>query len=793
MMEKTKRVRWKWILRIGFCLALIAAMVLIGAVLAGAEEVKYSEGLKFTSNGDGTCSVSGIGSCTDTEIVIPPVSPEGDSVTAIGMKAFQNNKSITSILIPNGVTKIGNKAFYYCENLKSIQLSAQLESIEKQAFQGCKALEEITFPDGLTKLGEAAFGDCEKIQMVFIPKNVKAISYNPFMGCDSLYSIMVDDNNPFFYDVNNCVIQNTTNTLCIGLSNTVIPDDGSVSVIGGYAFAHMRNNTNLTIPSTIKTISDYAFMSSSGLTDIVLNFGIESIGSWAFGGCTSLKKVEIPNSVTYLGKNAFYGCSSLHAIDISDGIYTIEDQMFVNCVSLTEVSLPKNLTSIKWAAFSSCSSLVELDLPDGLTSIGSEAFQYCSSLKKIQIPNEVTGIGDYAFRKCYSLTSINIPENVKNITREMFYRCSSLEAITIPSNITSFRSYAFYWCEKLKTITIPNTLTSIGDWTFYGTGLTDVYYLGTKEEWNKISIGDCNYGLRDATIHFLGDIESKLTSASVTLGDSLSLNYYATLNPAHTAAQMRFTYHGETTLVSGVLDEASGEYKFTFGRIPPQCMGDNVKAELILISEDGTETVLDVKESYSIREYCDDALAANPNNKTLATLLADLLAYGDAAQDYANYNEDTPAGDGFEVAPTEWEAVTDTDLTLSDKTSDTVYFAAAGVRFDYINRVYFKIKAADLTGVTLTVNGKTYTADDLILVENTADTYVLYTDAVYATEFDKVFTAKLAVNSEELQTVTYSVRSYVYTKQNSNDTELAALVRALYNYGRSAIAYKNAQ
>jgi hypothetical protein len=209
--------------------------------------------------------------------------------------------------------------------------------------------------------------------------------------------------------------------------------------------------------------------------------------------------------------------------------------------------------------------------------------------------------------------------------------------------------------------------------------------------------------------------------------------------------------------------------------------------------EDGTELVVDAKEAYSVRQYCDDALAANPNNEALTTLLADLLAYGDAAQDYANYNEDTPVSDGFTVAPSEWEDVTDTDFTLSDKTREELCFTAAGVRFAYVNRVYFKIKAADLTGVTLTVNGKTYTADDLTLAENTADTYIFYTDAVYATEFDKVFTAELSVDGEVIQTVTYSVKSYVYAKQNSNDTEIAALVKALYNYGRSASAYKNAQ
>ena len=384
------------------------------------------------------------------------------------------------------------------------------------------------------------------------------------------------------------------------------------------------------------------------------------------------------------------------------------------------------------------------------------------------------------------------------IGQRCFYKypdTSKFSIVGVPPTLELIDEYAFGSANGLVNLDCRGSvLETIGYYAFESEGKASEQEFWFPETLTILAHRCLAFGPSSRTIHFLGEpTESKLTGASVSLGQSLALNYYAVLTPAHTAAQMRFTYHGETTLVSGVLDEASGEYKFTFGRIPPQCMGDNVKAELILISEDGTETVLDVKETYSIREYCDDALAANPDNKALATLLADLLAYGDAAQDYANYNEDTPASDGFTVAPSEWEDVTDTDFTLSDKTREDLCFTSAGVRFGYINRLYFKIKAADLTGVTLTVNGKTYTAEDLTLVEDTADTYILYTDAIYATEFDKVFTAELSVDGQTVQTLTYSVKSYVYTKQNAQNSEAAALARALYKYGLSAIAYKNAQ
>ena len=90
MMERTKRIRWNWILRMGFCLALVAAMVLIGAVMASAEDMKYSQGLVFTSYGDGTCYISGRGTCTDADLIIPAFSPDGDRVTRIKNETFAN-------------------------------------------------------------------------------------------------------------------------------------------------------------------------------------------------------------------------------------------------------------------------------------------------------------------------------------------------------------------------------------------------------------------------------------------------------------------------------------------------------------------------------------------------------------------------------------------------------------------------------------------------------------------------------------------------------------------------------
>ena len=638
MTKKSKDGRLKQLLRLGICVALIALIALVGVIMVSAEEPRYSEGLEFTSNGDGTCSVSGLGSCEEVEIVIPPVNSFGDTVTSIDSFAFRDCNNLTSITIPESVTRIGDGAFSYCSSLTSMT----------------------------------------------IPKNVTSIDYgaNIFLHCTNLSSIEVDDDNPVYHDDGNCVIHTASKELITGCKDSVIPTDGSVI----------------------------------------------SIGDSAFYGCTGLKDIEIPNTITSIGMGAFSGCHSLTEIELPDSITHVGYHTFTGCINLETANIPPKVPYITWGMFASCRRLTTLTIP---------------------VDAALAGIA-YESLVSTNITSLYLPQSIKFIDPSAFENCSNL---------------------------------------------TDIYYAGTEDEWKNIktSLQDDAPGVDLPWINIHYNCYGDLTGASLTLGDSLTMNYYAKADPTCGTPAMRFTYRGETETVPGVPTETEGEYVFSLTGIAPQCMGENIKAELILTLEDGTELVVDAKASYSVREYCDDALAANPDNKALATLLADLLAYGDAAQDYTSFNADTPVSEGFAAAPSEWEDVTDTDFTLSDKTRDDIRFTSAGVRFGHINRLYFKIKVADLTGVTLTVNGKTYTAEDLTLVEDTTDTYILYTDPIYATEFDKVFTAELSVDGEVIQTLTYSVRSYVYAKQNSENTEMAALARALYAYGRSAIAYKQEQ
>ena len=160
-------------------------------------------------------------------------------------------------------------------------------------------------------------------------------------------------------------------------------------------------------------------------------------------------------------------------------VKTIWPKAFEHCPNLTSVLIPNTIVCIPGSAFSGCYNLTSIIIPNSVTSIDNDAFTNCSSLTSIIIPNSVTSISINTFGYCYSLTSIIIPDSVTTIGHSAFYDCNKLTSIVIPDSVTSIGDYAFEGCSSLK----------------------DVYYTGSKEEWNAIEISE-NENLTNATIHF---------------------------------------------------------------------------------------------------------------------------------------------------------------------------------------------------------------------------------------------------------------------------------------------------
>ena len=280
----------------------------------------------------------------------------------------------------------------------------------------------------------------------------------------------------------------------------------------------------------------------------------------------------------------------------------------------------------------------------------------------------------------------------------------------------------------------------------------------------------------------------EIKSASVTLGDTLAMNYYTTL-PAKDAAdyQMRFTFNDKVTYATATKGASANEFVFSFKGIAPQCVGDNIKAELMRGDE-----VVDVKDNYSVFQNCMNIVNDNPTNMALINLVGNLGAYAAAAQNYANYKTDALVNAGFEGYATTVDTIVNSDKTLDGEAREDFGFTAAGVYFDYANKVYAKFiapeGAIDFEEFSITINGvEAYIAETGVTTELGIE-YIVYTDYISVTDFDEVFTFVLT-DGFTTQTLTYSVNAYCKAKLNAEKATTAALAAATYSYGAAAEAY----
>ena len=402
-------------------------------------------GLSYRVNDDGTtCTVTGIGTCTDTQLFIGGTI-DGYTVTAIGAWAFEGC-SLRSVTISDSVTDIGHGAFSACSNLTDITLPRGITIIPNSAFSHCTSLKTIVIPENVTMIDYNAFSGCTALCSIVIPDKVTCISTVAFHNCTALTDITISDNVTY---IGENVFENS------GYYNNAANWENDVLYIGNHVVAARETiSGDCVIKAGTKTICSWAFRDCIGLTGITVPEGLITIGESAFYGCVGLDSISIPDSIRYMGSDVFYntryynndanwtdfvlyvGNHLVAAKDIISGHYevksgtkTIGSGAFSYCSNLTGITIAAGVTYIGSRAFSSCSSLQSVDLPDTITYIGEYAFDHCSGLETINLPDSVTHIGACAFQHCSSLTAITIPGGVTHLGYGMFFRCSSLAQI----------------------------------------------------------------------------------------------------------------------------------------------------------------------------------------------------------------------------------------------------------------------------------------------------------------------------------------------------------------------------
>jgi len=367
----------------------------------------YENGLGVLTFSD-TITVIGVAAFQNCENLISVTLPDG--ITVIGANAFYNTK-ITEITIPNKVTNLGYYAFSECNELTSIILPDSLTIIGGGAFMRCINLTNITIPENVTYIGYYAFFQCEKITDINIPNSVTHIGFAPFKYCESLSSITGK-----FADGR-----------CLIVNDTLL------------AFAP-SGISEYSIPENVTRIEYGSFTNCSNLTYVHLPQNLTSIGNDAFFGC-SLHDVTIPENVTSIGDAAF---SANQYLSSFYGNFASQDGRCLIVNDTLKAFTPYESGLQEWRT--------EFTIPDGIATIGAHVFQYCSNLTTIEIPSSVTSIRDDAFGGCFNLTNVTIPNGVTSIGDRAFDWCEKITTITIPENVTELGSYVFDGCKKLESV-----------------------------------------------------------------------------------------------------------------------------------------------------------------------------------------------------------------------------------------------------------------------------------------------------------------------------------------------------
>ena len=354
------------------------------------------------------------------------------------------NCTDTEIIIPeyspenDKVTSIGARAFSECNDIISIRVSKNITSIKWFAFERCEKLKNIILPEGLTELGRYAFQYCTALESIVIPDSVTMIEGALFIGCTSL--------------------------------------------------------VNVTVSSGATYFEASAFNGCTALESIVISASVNQIDAWVFKECVSLTSI-------------FFECS---------------EQEFANLTIDSEYAYLSNATEYYYLETKPTQVGNYWHYVDGIATIWPEYYSeglvyspngdgacYVSDIGTctdsiIIIPAkspdgyQVTGIGDFAFYSS-NITGIVIPEGVTSIGMSAFNFCTALVEISLPSTLNTIAPSAFQSCRALESIILPAGLTKIDNWAFYDCSLLAiVYYLGSVEELEYVSVGDYNAPIVDA-------------------------------------------------------------------------------------------------------------------------------------------------------------------------------------------------------------------------------------------------------------------------------------------------------
>ncbi|MDE6717130.1 MAG: leucine-rich repeat domain-containing protein [Muribaculaceae bacterium] len=424
---------------------LLFLMTLLWLSLAMMAEEVVIDGLKYELGYNNATLVGYEGEPTD--LIIPSTVLNNDNeykVVRIGDSAFSECMSLTSVVIPDGVTAIGNRTFYHCPSLESVRIPGSVISIGDYAFTSCKSFNSILIPEGVQSIGRWALQTCG-VKTVILPSTIKYFGEEVLEDLTTIYN---DD-----YRFVRLVYPKTLNI------------DGLSLYLAKFKYEEYKFN-----PGDGIVLDDHTVLTDNGKNLLV---GPDIKGSYS-----------IPEGVKSIGKMAFLKCGSLTSVDIPEEVTTIGESAFEYCLSLTSIVIPKGVATIEANTFCGCTSLATVDIPAGVTSIGSRAFTGCAftsfmlddgiSCTKNAFPDKCTVLCDKGktLFKAPNVSSFEIPEGVENIPA------------------SAFPNYFYWGGEHITTLTIPGSVRNVEADAFKYLQLERVNFIDWPQWYANVSLGN---------------------------------------------------------------------------------------------------------------------------------------------------------------------------------------------------------------------------------------------------------------------------------------------------------------
>ena len=421
-----------------------------------------------------------------TSIKIP------NTVTSIGKRAFQGCTNLTSIEIPDTVTYIGDYCFSGCNRLQKIKLSKKIQTINQRLLQGCSSLTEIEIPEGVKSIGYAAFISCNKLTTITLPASLTSFNGTAIAGLSRLTEVKVADGNNSFKFENGILLSKDGKTMYMALLTLTeinVPN-GVVSIVGDTLSG--SSATKIILPDTV----------SSNLSGTVFN-GMNKLTKIELSSTSKNLKLVDGNLYSYDGKRFIKYMGTSKTFTVQEGVETLVSRCITK--SMTTLNLPSTLKVIEGWSLSSMSGVNLLNIPASVTTMYTYSFSADTKLRVAEGNSTYKSIDDVlilnkagtkVMMANRNTTTYNIPNTVTEIGKSAFYYCSKMTSITIPDSVTTIGAGAFEGCSSLTEITIPQSVTSIGSDAFVYCG--KLMAINIKGEEGRISGGPwgAQYGNR---------------------------------------------------------------------------------------------------------------------------------------------------------------------------------------------------------------------------------------------------------------------------------------------------------